>query len=109
MHSTFIVATLVAFAIDLNIGSHLSQTAARKVVSEAVENGLGDALRERALGATLDAVADRSDFEFADRANNIQNYARIGATASDGVEAAMRAADVASRLDNVADAAKAAK
>jgi hypothetical protein len=109
MPSTLIVATLVVFAIDLNIGGHLAQRAARKVISEAAQDGLGDALRDKALDVTLDAVADHGDFESADRANDIQDYIQMGATASDGIETAMRAADVASRLDNVADVANAAK
>jgi len=78
-------------------------------VSEAVEEGLGDALREAALGASLDAIADRGAREFADGAHDLRDYAEMGAVASDGVEAAMRAADVAKRLDDVADVAKAAK
>jgi hypothetical protein len=109
MHGTLIVATLVVFAIDLNIGGHLAQRAARKVISEAAQEGLGDALRDKALDASLDAVADHVDFESADRANDTQDYIQMGATASDGIETAMRAADVASKLDDVADAANAVK
>jgi hypothetical protein len=121
MHTTLIVATLAVFAMDLGIGSHLAQRAARKVVSEAVQEGLGDAIREAALSATLDAVADNAAAEFADRAGDIRDDAAghdfgdihdaidLGAAASNGVEAAMRAADVASKLDDVADAANAVK
>src|SRR5215831_13659043 len=125
--------SLTAFAIDLGIGSHLAQRAARKVVGEAVQNGLEDAFRDAALSTTLDAVADHAATEFADRARDnhdyadfpdntkphdysdvhktgdIQDYLEMGAVAGDGVQAAMRAADVASKLDDVADAAKAVK
>ena len=110
MQTTVIFVTLAAFTMfSDSIGSRLAQKAAKKIVSEAVEEGLGDAFREAALSASLDAIADRSAMEFADRAHDVRDYVEMGALASDGVEAAMRAADVAKRLDNVADAAKAAK
>jgi hypothetical protein len=107
--------------MDLGIGSHLAQRAARKVVSEAVQEGLGDAIREAALSRTLDAVADNAATELSDSARDIRDDAawhdygdihdniEMGVVAGDGVAAAMRAADVASKLDNVADAANAVR
>src|SRR5262249_15833716 len=99
MRNIWIAASLAALALaPIHIGSHLAQKAAKKIVSEVVQEGLEDACREAALGATLDAVASDAASDFVSRARDIRDDVEMGARAGDGIEAAMRAANVAARL-----------
>ena len=110
MQNIWIAASLAVVALaPIDIGGHLAQKAARKIVSEVVEEGLEDAFREATLSATLDAVASDAASEFVSGGRDIHDYVEMGARASDGIDAAMRAANVAARLDDAADAAKAVK
>jgi hypothetical protein len=74
---------------------------ARKVVGHVVEEAIEDAVEDAALDATLDTVA-----RGAARTLAIDDDDVIGEAVGDGIETAMRVADVADPLDDVMDAAR---
>ena len=82
---------------------------AKRVVGRAVREGLEDALKDAALDATLDTVvpevADYTSVRFRD----VGQLETIGEVVTDGVDTAMRVADVADTLDDAVDAARTAR
>jgi hypothetical protein len=81
--------------------SHL----AKKVVGRVAQEGIEEALEDVWQDAAFDVAAEAFDRHVGDAAR----AAAIGKTASEAVEAAMIAGDIASGLDNALDAAEAAK
>jgi hypothetical protein len=81
---------------------------ARKAVGRVVREGLENAIKDAALDAALDTATEAATYT-APRLRDVDELATFGAALSEGVESAMRVADVASTLDNVADVAKTVK
>ena len=109
MYNIWIAASIMALAISPDIGGGLAKRAAREVVGHVAQEALEDALKDAALNASLDAFADEYPADVTFGPPEFDHYMGVGADVSDGVEAAMRAADIAEKLDNVADAAKVVK
>jgi hypothetical protein len=125
-------AALVALAVGfvpVGVAADWKTKAVSKTVGKAAREGLEDAARNAALDATLDAalpdnVADVAkkamDFDVDDAKDAINDAGKdekrkvkkidsrdvIGAVAGEGVEDALRVADMAKTLDDVADATK---
>jgi hypothetical protein len=81
---------------------------ARQVVGRAVREGLENAIKDAALDAALDTATEAATYT-APRLRDSDELVTFGAAVSEGVETAMRVADVASTLDDVADVAKTVK
>jgi len=81
---------------------------ARQALGRAVREGLENAIKDAALDAALDAATETATYA-APRLRDIDELATFGAAVGEGVETAMRVADVASTLDDVADVAKTVK
>src|SRR5262245_22127959 len=82
--------------------------AAQEGIEEALEEGLENVARDAAFeAASRDAAYDRR--ERIARPVDAERREAIGSTAGDAVEAAMKAADVASSMETALDAAEAAR
>lgn len=79
---------------------------ARKAIGNAAREGIGDALKDEAVGAALDAAATGAAMYVDSERRQRYEREEIGESVSTGVEAAMRAADVAEALDDAADVAE---
>lgn len=103
------VLTVAVAAAAVSSAGDWKGDLARKAVTRAVQEALEDAMQDAALDAALDAVAPAAATYAASRLRDIDTHDAIGETVSVGVETAMRAADVASKLDDAVDAAKTLK
>ena len=81
---------------------------ARQAVGRAVRAGLENAIKDAALDAALDTATEAVTYA-APQLRDVDERVTFGVTVSEGVETAMRVADVASTLDDVADVAKTVK
>jgi hypothetical protein len=101
------LAAVVLGAASLGAAGDWKGDLAKTAVGHAVREGLQDAVQDAALDAAFDAVAPEAvDFaadRLRDRAGDV---AFAATTVGDGIETAMRVADVADKLDNVRDAAR---
>jgi hypothetical protein len=76
---------------------------AGKVIGEVVEEGIEDAVEDAALDAALDVAVGSAVAAVAPGVSDRGDVRDIGDNVVDGVETAMRVADVADTLDDVAD------
>ena len=81
---------------------------ARRAVGLAVREGLENAINDAALDAALETATEAATYA-APRLRDVDELVTIGAAVSEGVETAMRVADVADTLDDVADVARTVK
>jgi hypothetical protein len=106
-----LIETAVAASLVVSASSaaadwkgNVARRAVGRVVQEALEDAIEDAALDRALDIATDAAAYATP-----RLRHIDELADVGDAVSDGVETAMRVADVAETLDDVADVARAVK
>ena len=78
----------------------MARKAVGRVAQEAIEEAMEDVWKDAAINVGTEVL---------DRHLGDADWVAIGDTASDAVEVAMTAADVASRIDNALDVADAAK
>jgi squalene cyclase len=88
--------------------------AAQEAIQDAIRDEVQDAAFEAAVGAVGSAVFERErldsdDLQFDSDRRDFESYAEITSTASNGIEVAMTAAEVASSIDTALDVADAAK
>ena len=106
-------AALAVAAVQVVHAGNWKGDVAKKAVGRAVRRGLQQAAREAALSAALDAASNvvvRGAATYTTSGlHDLDEYTAVSAAVGDGIESAMRAADVAERLDNVADAARTVK
>lgn len=81
---------------------------ARQAVGRAVRAGLENAIKDAALDAALETATEAATYA-APQLRDIDERVTFSVAVSEGVETAMRVADVASTLDDVADVAKTVK
>jgi len=81
---------------------------ARRAVGRVVQEALEDAIEEAALDRALD-TATAADAYTAPTLRQIDELVDVNEAVSDGVETAMRVANVAETLDHAADVAKTVK
>ena len=97
MTSTWIGAVVLTAAVLAIIPTAAApqwiEAAARQVIGNVVQEGIEDAMEDAALDTALDAAITHT----------------VGSAARDGIGAAMQAAEVADTLDDVMDAAEAAR
>lgn len=112
MRTVWFVAIAVA-AASVALAGDWKSDLARTAIGSAVREGIEDAAKDAALDAALDVASDAilpSARNYAvSRFRDIDDHIEFAADVGEGVEAAMRVADVAETLDDVADAAKVAK
>jgi hypothetical protein len=111
-----VLLVLVATA-SLAAGGDWKGDLAKRVVTHAVREGLEEAAEEAALDVALNAAADAIGPDglaygvsrLPDLDIDFDEYVEVGDVVSDGIESAMRVADVADKLDDAADAVRAVK
>lgn len=109
MWSTKAVALLTAAVLAvpaIGLTSDWAEDLARKAVGRAAREGVEHALKDEALAAALAAAARGVEMYRESEQQDRYERERVADTVSDGVEAAMRAADVAEALDDAADVAE---
>ena len=102
-----LAAACLCFAADT--AADWKADVAGKVVGRVVREGLEEAMKDAALDAALDAAARGAAEYTASELRDIDKLDTIGATVGEGIETAMRVADVADTLDDIADVAKTVK
>jgi len=112
MRTIWFVAIVIAAASVVLAGDWKSDLA-KQAVGRVVREGLEDAAKDAALDAALDVASDDMSPAVrnyaASRFRDIDDHIEFAAEVGEGVEAAMRVADVADTLDDVADAAHVVK
>jgi hypothetical protein len=96
-----VLAATVMFFASTSFAGDWKEYFARKVVGHVVEEAIEEAVEDAALDRTLDTVA-----RVAVRKLDIDDRDDIGEAVSDGIETAIRVADVADTLDDVSDAVR---
>ena len=97
-----IALAVVAVAATHVLAGDWKNRVAGKVIGELVEEGIEDAVEDAALDAALDM--GRAAARTVPGARNVDDLRDIGDEVVDGVETAMRVADIAERLDDASDA-----
>jgi hypothetical protein len=99
------VFTLVV-VVSVTLAADWKGDIAKRAVGRAVREGLQDAAKDAALDAALDSVlpaAAERGFQF----GAVAKVVDVAPDVTDGIQTAMRVADIADKLDNAADAANA--
>jgi len=81
---------------------------ARRAVGLAVREGLENAIQDAALDAALETATEAATYT-APQLRDVDELVIVGAAVSEGVETAMRVADVADTLDNDANVSRTVK
>ena len=111
MRGMRLIKTAVAASLDFGASSVAADwkgDVARRAVGRVVQEALEDAIEDAALGRALDTATEATAYA-APKLRQIDEFVVVGGAVSDGVETAMRVADVAERLDDAADVAKTLK
>jgi hypothetical protein len=112
----WLVGALAALTADQAAAQGLAGRIAREAIEEVAEEGFEEAMEEaaeRAAFATLDEVRQRRyDVDIDDLDDVVEHVARsaeIGSRVSDGIDTAMKVADVADGIETALDVAEVAK
>ena len=111
MRGMRLIKTAVAASLVLGASSVAADwkgDVARRAVGRVVQEALEDAIEDAALDRALDTATEATAYA-APKLRPIDELVDVGEAVSDGVETAMRVADVAERLDDAADVAKTLK
>ena len=106
-----LIKTAVAASLVLGASSVAADwkgNVARRAVGRVVQKALEDAIEDAVLDASLDRATEAAAYT-AVQLRDVNELVIVSATVSEGVETAMRAADVANTLDHVADVARTVK